>query len=569
MDGSRLLRVCCALPVLLALLSACAPGASQRTDGGERPAARPAAVKRIVGGVRGTPQVLYAKLNIASSGLGVADMEKLVAGGLAIMDHKDTLQAQLAEAVPSLENGLWKLLPDGRMEMTWRIRPNAAWHDGTPFRTDDLLFTWRVVQDRELPVFRSTAFDFIEAIEASDPLTVTITWRKPYIDATNMFSLLPGAPDAVPMPKHLLEQPYTEDKANFLQHPYWNSEFVGTGPFKLKEYVRDDHLVLQTNEQYVLGRPKIDEIMLRFIPDTNTLIANLLAGQVEMTFDTRSVTFAQGLQMQDQWRDGTMALDRAVQVVMFPQFLNPTPPQMTDVRFRRALLHAANRQEIADTVQAGRVAVAHSWIGPDSPDYPHVEKSIVRYEFDPRRATQLLEEVGFVKGGDGFYQDTAGQRLNVEIRTSATDINQKSSFAMQDNWQRAGIGAEVATVPAQRTNEREYRATFPGVELIRPSTGGRPFESLHSSLVPLPENNWAGNNRSRYRSAELDALSERYFATIPPAERMQVLNQIVYHISDQVVQMGVVFDPPIRLISNRLVNVGAHIPWNSHEWDVR
>src|SRR4030095_4677521 len=179
---------------------------------------------------------------------------------------------QLAEAVPTTENGLWRVLPDGRMETPWTLLPGATWHDGTPFTSDDLLFTATVVRDRELVIFRDRSFPFIEGIEAPDPLTITVRWSKPYIQADRMFS----DDVAVPLPKQLLERAYTEDKANLVNLPYWTTEYVGTGPCKVKEWERASYILLQANDNYLLGRPKIDEIEVRIMPDANTIVAGLL-----------------------------------------------------------------------------------------------------------------------------------------------------------------------------------------------------------------------------------------------------------------------------------------------------
>jgi len=337
----------------------------------------------------------------------------------------------------------------------------------------------------------------------------------------------------------------------------------------VKEYDRDTGLVMVANDAFVLGRPKIDQVEVRFIPDANTIVANLLAGALDLTFDPRSISFAQALQIKDQWGDGQIAYARATWVTMYPQFLNPTPAAVADVRFRRAMIHAIDRQDIVDTMQAGVGGIAHHYIGPDWAEYQDVERSIVRYDYDQRRAAQLLEAMGFAKAADGAYRDPSGQRFTVEIRTTMVDINSKSSFTVADFWQRFGVPTEVAIVPPQRTNEREYRATFRGFELIRPTSTLTSFESLRSSEVALPETNWAGANRARYRNPEMDALIDRYFLTIPTSERTQILAQIVHHMTDQLVLMGIVYDPPLRLISNRVYNVPAGVPWNAHEWDVR
>lgn len=183
---------------------------------------------------------------------------------MVVADHRDALQPQLAEAVPSVENGRWSLFSDGRMRTTWTIRQTAAWHDDTPFTAEDLIFTARVVQDRELIVFRNRGMESVESLDATDPRTIVVDWRRPFIYADAMFARR----FAFPMPKHLLERPYLEDKASFTQHPFWAEEYVGTGAFQLREFVRDSHLLLAANDRYVLGRPRIDEIEVKFIVDS-------------------------------------------------------------------------------------------------------------------------------------------------------------------------------------------------------------------------------------------------------------------------------------------------------------
>ncbi|MEA2641799.1 MAG: hypothetical protein QOF51_3193 [Chloroflexota bacterium] len=156
----------------------------------------------------------------------------------------------------------------------------------------------------------------------------------------------------------------------------------------------------------------------------------------------------------------------------------------------------------------------------------------------------------------------------MEIRAPKTDINLKSSYAVQSYWQQAGIGTEVAEVPPQRTNDREYRSTFPGVELIRPSASVDTFTSVKRDNIPTAATNWAGGNRQRYASAELDGLIDRYLTTIPPGPRMDVVRQVVNFTSDQLIWMGVIFDAPVRLTANRLKDVPAGIGWQPQEWDL-
>src|SRR5581483_11823580 len=99
---------------------------------------------------------------------------------------------------------------------------------------------------------------------------------------------------------------------------------------------------------YALGRPKIDEIDVKFIPDANTIMASLLSDTVHLVLDPRSLTSAQALQIKDQWTDGHFDFGRSSWVVMFPQQINSNPAAMADVRFRRALEHAINRVEMGE-----------------------------------------------------------------------------------------------------------------------------------------------------------------------------------------------------------------------------
>src|SRR5207249_4849775 len=158
--------------------------------------------KRITIAIRSNPPTLNSVIGGTANGKvpGVAEIEQLVHAGMAVLDDQGERRPQLSETLPSTDNGLWRLFPDGRMETVWKIRPNAAWHDGTPLSADDLAFTFMVVSDKRISVFRNPAYDFVESVDVVDPSTVVVRWKQPFIDADVMFS--PSL--AMPMPKHLL-----------------------------------------------------------------------------------------------------------------------------------------------------------------------------------------------------------------------------------------------------------------------------------------------------------------------------------------------------------------------------
>jgi peptide/nickel transport system substrate-binding protein len=500
---------------------------------------------------------------------GLPDVQQLVHASLIIVDGTGTFRPRLAEEIPSLENGRWRVLPDGRMETTWRIRPDARWHDGTPFTAADLLFTAQVARDPEIAIIRDPAFEFVEAVEAPEPHTLVVRWKRPFIEADTLFAHAESQ-YVMPLPRHLLEAPYLEDKGSFLLLPYWTEGFVGAGPFRLREWVLGSHLVLDANDHYLLGRPKIDVIEVRFIGDANVTLANILAGETDLTLDA-GLSFEQGQDVRQRWQGGTVAGTITALTTLFPQFMNPTPSVITDVRFRRALTHAMDRDQLAATLQVG-APVGHSAISPADPQYRAVEHNIVAYDYDPRKAVQLFDEIGLVRGPDGLFRDSTQQRMSVKIQTTTDDLREKLILIIGDYWQQVGVATGPVVIPRQAASDRQLRATFAAFDSTQsPSHPSR----FHSAGVPLPENGFRGNNRSRYSNAQLDTLIDTYFVTIPISERNDVLARMVHYVTDQLVTIGIFYLVEPIFISHRLGNVTAItggasvVSWNAHEWELR
>ncbi|MPZ14600.1 MAG: hypothetical protein GEU73_09295 [Chloroflexi bacterium] len=560
--------------VMTLFVAACA---GPQAPSGQEPGAadrEPTTPRRITAAILDEPTTLSQAINTAGTGSrrGVGEVEKIIHAGLTLMNSDGVLIAQLAEAVPSLENGMWTVHPDGRMETTWNIRDGVRWHDGTPLTTADLVFTADVVRDPDVAVSGHPAYKTMDAVTAVDDRTVTVSWKEAFIAADQLFSY----EAALLLPKHLLEQTYLNEKAALLELPYWTTGFVGAGPFKLSEYVQSSHMIVQANEAYTLGRPKLDQITIRFIPDPNTMVANLLAGEVDVTLG-RGLALDQAQQADDQWANGHLEASSANWIAHYVQQLTPNPPVLGDVRFRQALIHAMDRQAMSDQLQGGAAPIAHSYLYINAPEYQQVESQIVKYTYDPARAAQLVEQLGYAKQTDGFFADSAGQRLVIESRTNAgDDLKEKILLASNDAWQQIGIGVNTVIVPRQQSSDREFRATNPGMDLVR-----QPWDPLrfHSREIPNPDAQWRGDNRTRYSSPELDAAIDRYFTSIDRNERIQAIGQFVQNLSVNLPALGTIYPPEPIMISDRLVNVGAakgqpligtaDETWNVHLWDVK
>jgi ABC-type transport system substrate-binding protein len=189
----------------------------------------------------------------------------------------------------------------------------------------------------------------------------------------------------------------------------------------------------------------------------------------------------------------------------------------------------------------------------------------------------MIEGLGYTRGSDGFFRDAGGQRLGVEIRTAeGLDIQVKATFSVAGYWQRLGVGADPLVSTVQQTADREWSATSPGFRLHRsPNTYDYELKRLRIAEVPLPENRFTGRNNPRYINQEFNDLLERFFVTLPRAERIVVLRQIVSHMTDQLVAMGIFYNLLSVALNNRVQNVtsgavmDSNQTWNAHLWDVK
>lgn len=528
------------------------------------PAVPPAEPKRLTMAVVFDPIAVFPDIDQRQASAS-AELNELVNAGLTRVDHNEARYPQLAEAVPTAENGQWKVSPDGTMETTWRIQNGATWHDGTPLSAEDFVFTVNVYRDRELPLFSNTPYGLIDEARAPDPQTLVVRWNRTYIGANELA--------ISPMPKHLVEAAYMENKGGLLELPVWSTEAVGSGPFRVQQFARGSHALLAAFDGYVLGRPKINAIEVKFIQDPNTLAANLLAGAVEATIG-RGLSVAQAVAIQQTWSDGRIAEHVFKSWVrIHPQFVDPNPAVILEVPFRQALLHATDRQQIVDTIQERVGAVADVGINNRSPQFSALEVSVVKYPFDSRKAVQLIESLGYRRGADGVFVDGAGQRLSVELRTSADNTARvRALSAIADDWRQAGVAVQETVMPNQLQGDREYRATRCCFEVNRSGTSIDHIVAYHGDGVRTATNRFRGSGRThnypRYSHPDLDALIERYEQTIPIPERMRVVGQILEHMTSRVVQMGVYYDVQPVMVHKRISENFIGFTWNAHEWDV-
>jgi peptide/nickel transport system substrate-binding protein len=522
-------------------------------------------------------------LKISTQG-GADFIKRPFNAGLGLIDGAGKPRPYLAEALPQLRTDSWRIFDDGRMETTHRLRAGLTWHDGQPLSADDFAFAWRVYTRPTLGVFSPQPQDQMDEVLAPDPRTLVIRWRSLYPDASALTENRDGSLE--PLPRHLLERPFSEvlqDPAardSFLNLPFWSAEYVGAGPYRLERWEPGASLEAVAFDGHVLGRPRIERIVMRLMSDENAVLTNMLAGNFDVA--TRfTLRFEHATVLKREWaaagRSGVFQWAGAnIHPIIFqfrPEYVKT--PELLDVRVRKALAHASDRQALVDALFDGEGQVPQTFVAPEEPFYPEVDRSIVKYPYDPRRTEQLMLEAGFMKDREGFFANAAGVRFQPEYQTLAATVFERAQTIVAETWRRAGIDNRTSVLPAAQIRDNQVRATFPSISALG-NVGLIEFLTL---LTGTAANRWFGQNRGAWSDPEYDRFWDVYKTTLEPTERHRQLVQMTRILSEEVPGFPLLFNyqPTFAHLSN-VVGPDVGVPptaliatthfWNIHEWEL-
>jgi peptide/nickel transport system substrate-binding protein len=452
--------------VLLMTVVACAPArpAAPSPQGQEAaPAGQAAAsVQRtlvIIGGR--APESIAARPLRQIRGAGQpATTFRAFNAGLALDNERNLPVPYLAAALPQLNSETWRVLPDGRMETTFPLRPGLTWHDGHPLEAGDFVFSYRVYATPDLGLPDVPPFNYIEDVQAPDRATVVVRWRQPYADAAGL-----QAEDFPPLPRHLLESTFNQGNPDaFTVLPFWSVGYVGVGPYKLTQFELGGHMEGTAFDGHALGRPRINQVRMLYMTDPNTALANLLAGTASVATDT-SIDLQQAAVLDREWsaRNGGTVQRNPVGIRHFNMQMRPefaAPRTILDLRIRKALAHATDRQALADGITEGMGSTADSLVLPQVEYAPELERVIAKYPYDPRRTEQLMGEAGYRKDGDGLYAHPGEGRFSMEVMVSQGPRNDTEVVIVADGLRRVGFDSRIRIVPRAQQTEPFVFANF-------------------------------------------------------------------------------------------------------------
>ena len=276
---------------------------------------------------------------------------------------------------------------------TFKLRSGIKWHDGQSFTSADV--KWSI--EKVVKPYHSRGQVYYKDLEAVDtPDAATVVFR---LKAPVPFFLQAFQPTESPiLPKHVLEKLDLGDAKGIRQSELMQKP-VGTGPFRLKEWRKGSHVILERNPQYWKpGRPYLDQVVLRVIPDGAARAIALENGEVDLApmnaIPQAEVARLAGLKHLVQSDDGTEGLGP----IMWLE-VNLRNKPLADVRVRRAISLAVDRKKIVDVIWFGQGKPAR---GPLVSANPWFDKTLKPFEYDPARANVLLDEAGFRRGPNGM-----------------------------------------------------------------------------------------------------------------------------------------------------------------------
>ncbi len=538
MPGSRIRST---LFVSLALLVfGCAPGAAPGRSGSGQGASQTAPQKTLVIANRGEPPTLASRALVTQgSALGIPG--RFFNATLDVDDVHENTHPQLAETLPQFGTDTWRIFPDGRMETTYTLKPNLTWHDGTPLLPEDFAFAVRVYKTPELGSASIRPMPQMDDIVVHDTRTFTIRWKEPFVDAAALSSGANGSSTLQALPRHILEDDLrTMDPVSFTGHPFWTVQYLGLGPYKLDRWEPGAFLEASAFDNYVFGRPKIDRMRILIINDPQTTMASVLAGEIHfVTNFTFSVDQGQVLEQSWAANGGGIVQYSPTQrrlglIQMRPEYQQPKA--LVDPRVRYAVAHGMDDQTRVDVLDGGKGQVAYTMASPGLSYYPELDKAVLKHAYDPQRAQQLLAEVGWTKGSDGFFVDAAGNKFTIEVASSSGGKNEQEASVYVDGLRRAGFDAVQYITPVALIDDNETRVVRGGISL---RGAGQEYRNYITSAIPAPENRWRGNNRPGWSNPEFDRTYRQLEGTFPMEERVQLLAQLERLISvDRAVTMN-------------------------------
>ena len=429
------------------------------------------------------------------------------------------LSCVLCTTLPTIENGgaKFETTADGKkgIAVTLTLKPDLKWSDGTPVTTKDLMFTWKLGANPASGFSNGNPWSRAVAIDVADDHTATLHLDKIDVTYNQWDRLLPAHIEA--------KAAGSGDAGEYVKGTVFNraptTPGLYNGPFMVTGYESGSRIVLEQNPHWAGQKPYFKRIIIKTIENTAALSANLLSGDIDMApGDAPALTIDQVIALRNQKPD---AFNYVFQPSLTYEHINVKTenPILADIKVRRALLAAIDRETMVKRLFEGKQPVAATWVNPLNPNYtPDVPVA----KYDPATARALLAEAGWKPGADGICRNAAGDRLSLEFSTTAGNkLRELQQQVLQSQWKASCIEVVIKNEPARTLfGETVKKRSYTGLVMYGWSSAVTegPRRTLHSSQIPTAANNYGGSNASAMNNPQMDAWIEEAESELDPAK---------------------------------------------------
>ncbi len=404
------------------------------------------------------------------------------------INEKGEFIPNLAVKVPTLENG--GISQDGNV---WKIelKKGIKWHDGAPFTAKDVEFTYLTIINPKVAIRSRSGFDLISEFKIIDDHNVEIHLSKPFVPFAWAWQKMHI------VPAHILSKEADINTAPF------NTQPIGTGPYKLVKRVAGSHMVYKRNMDYHRGAPAIETVIHKFVPDQTVAYTQFKTGEIDV-FGLHGVPPVR----QEEARNlkGKDALETPAPWVEFIYF-NCGKPQFKEKVVRQALYYAVDKEKWIKDIYYGLPPRTLSYLHPNHWAY---NQNLKDPGYDPEKAAAMLEAAGWKKGADGIREKN-GVKLKFTMSTTAgSKAREQAETMVQANWKEIGVAMEIKNMPAsvvwgEYTTKSQFDTLMVGWE---PTVGMDPDYTARCHSKQIPAKYGTGSNYVQYENPELDKLLE-------------------------------------------------------------